>query len=322
MSQLLESPARDVTHFLQSEAWARFQRARGRTVVEDAGEGWRWMAILEHGRFGSRLYVPYGPVVTRENAYADAAASLIHHGRNVGAMYVRVEPIGVVTREEVLAFGGRRTQQVQPSLTNRVDLRSDWDAIVGRMSQQTRRAATQFDRRGIRVRASDDPGEIEVLLGFLDEVSHRTSMRLHPRSYLSAQAHTFLPRGDGKLYIAELDRTPIAAALFYDDPVRRYYAHAGAAGTFRSLNAGTAILATAMRDAKDKGLSELDLYGVSPQALTDHPWAGFSRFKRTFGGSDVVYLGAWEHTVRPSADRLRRIGASARALVRHVPSAR
>lgn len=184
------------------------------------------------------------------------------------------------------------------------------------MGQQTRRAATQFSQRGVEVRASRDPSDIAILLGFLDEVAHRTRMHLHPSSYLKAQAHTFLPRGDGKLYVAEFEGRPIAAALFYDDYIRRYYAHAGANAAFRSLNAGTAILATAMQDAKQRGQVELDLYGVAPNGLIGHPWAGFSRFKRTFGGTDVPYLGAWEHTVRPLPDRVRRFVLGSLSLLR------
>jgi lipid II:glycine glycyltransferase (peptidoglycan interpeptide bridge formation enzyme) len=35
-----------------------------------------------------------------------------------------------------------------------------------------------------------------------------------------------------------------------------------------------------------------DFYGYEPYGLLDHPYAGFSRFKRQFGGRPVRYIGA------------------------------
>ena len=41
-----------------------------------------------------------------------------------------------------------------------------------------------------------------------------------------------------------------------------------------------------MADAKEKGLKHVDLWGVAPEDQPDHKWAGFTAFKKSFGGRE------------------------------------
>ena len=34
-------------HFLQTSAWAKFQRSLGKTVIEQSGQDWQFLAIVE-----------------------------------------------------------------------------------------------------------------------------------------------------------------------------------------------------------------------------------------------------------------------------------
>ncbi|NKX50449.1 peptidoglycan bridge formation glycyltransferase FemA/FemB family protein, partial [Arthrobacter deserti] len=45
---------------------------------------------------------------------------------------------------------------------------------------------------------------------------------------------------------------------------------------------------------KKSGRQLFDMWGVSPEDEPDHKWAGFSRFKRSFGGFEVEYPGTWD----------------------------
>jgi lipid II:glycine glycyltransferase (peptidoglycan interpeptide bridge formation enzyme) len=54
-----------------------------------------------------------------------------------------------------------------------------------------------------------------------------------------------------------------------------------------------------IEDACASSLQEFDLYGVIPATETDHPWHGFSEFKRSFGGYQHDYLGTWEFALKP-----------------------
>ena len=47
-------------------------------------------------------------------------------------------------------------------------------------------------------------------------------------------------------------------------------------------------------DAKAKGLKYVDLFGIAPEDEPDHEWAGFTKFKKSFGGESVTYPGTWD----------------------------
>jgi lipid II:glycine glycyltransferase (peptidoglycan interpeptide bridge formation enzyme) len=64
--------------------------------------------------------------------------------------------------------------------------------------------------------------------------------------------------------------------------------------THRKLSAGIPLLVNLMADAKEKGLKHVDLWGVAPEDQPDHKWAGFTSFKKSFGGREVAYPGTWD----------------------------
>jgi lipid II:glycine glycyltransferase (peptidoglycan interpeptide bridge formation enzyme) len=51
----------------------------------------------------------------------------------------------------------------------------------------------------------------------------------------------------------------------------------------------------AMQLAKEKGCTEYDFFGVSPQADPSHPLYGLYRFKTGFGGEIYHRMGCWDY---------------------------
>jgi len=294
------------SHFLQSEAWGRFQESLGRTVVRDSGDGWSVLAILEKGRINSRLYAPYGPVVRDAAALAAALEALRAHAARLKATFVRVEPLGV-TPAEIAALRLRHVNHVQPDLTWRIDLRPGVDEVLAGATKTIRNLYRNYATKGLSIRRSTDPAEIEVLITLMAAVGERKGIRPHPASYFRAQARELMPDGSAALYFAESGGVPVAASFVYDDAVRRYYAHAGADEAFRNVHPGNVLVTRMIVDAIDQGLQEFDFYGVSPADEPDHAWAGFSRFKRSFGGFDHAFAGTWELPVSKPGYALYRV---------------
>jgi lipid II:glycine glycyltransferase (peptidoglycan interpeptide bridge formation enzyme) len=133
-----------------------------------------------------------------------------------------------------------------------------------------------------------------VLLDFLHMTAARNGFKPQSDDYLSSVARSLMPAGACTLFIAELKGEPIAAALAYDSADTRTYAHAALDDTHRKLSAGIPLLVTLMADAKDKGLKHVDLWGVAPDDEPDHKWAGFTAFKKSFGGREIAYPGTWD----------------------------
>lgn len=297
-------------HFLQSPAWAQLQRDLGRTVVSLDGDGWSAQAILEKGKLNSRLYAPYGPQLDRVEALPAALDALRGEAKRLGAAFMRVEPMlrqpdaasqPAVPAAALEAAGLRRVARVQPEHTQRVRLDRPFDEVLADMRKTNRNLHRNAAKKGLSIRASDQPDDIEHLLRLLREVSDRTGMHAHADDYLRQQARTLVASGDATIYLVDLEgeSLPIAASLVFDDAERRYYAHAAADTAHRKLSPGVVLVTTMMQEAHESGRPEFDLYGVVPPEVTDHAWSGFSDFKRSFGGEQIDFSGAWEAPVRP-----------------------
>lgn len=276
----------------------------------DEGSGWRARSVVERDRLGLRLYAPYGPSIEHPDALADALAALTERARALGCYYIRIEPTGAVSPADLIAAGLAPARSVQPRLTRRIDLSVGAEGVFAQMNSTNRNLFRTMTRKGLAVRRSNDPGEIELFIRLIRAVASRTGLRPHPDDYFRAQAETLMPTGAATLYVVEAGAVPVATALLYDDAGRRYYAHAAADDDFRSLHGGSVLVAQAILDGAEQGQAEFDLYGIAPEGDDKHPWAGFSRFKRSFGGVDHAFVGAWELPV------LRTRYAARRALLR------
>lgn len=306
-------------HFLQSAAWERLQHDLGRSGVSLEGDGWRVRAYLERGKLNSRLYAPYGPELDSPAALRPAIDALTAEAKRLGAAFIRVEPNLADARgpetqpalaPAVLTEAGlTRVARKQPEHTQRVNLERPFEQILGDMQSSLRNRHRNYAKKGLAVRQSHDAADVEHLIRLLGDVAERTGMHGHSPEYLRATAHALVPQGDASVYLVELEgeSLPIAASLVFDDPERRYYAHAAADTEHRKLHPGPILVSTMIEQAQAAGLVEFDLYGVVPPEVRDHAWSGFSDFKRSFGGHQVDYSGTWEKGVKPVSYGLYRL---------------
>jgi lipid II:glycine glycyltransferase (peptidoglycan interpeptide bridge formation enzyme) len=283
-------------HFLQSDAWRQFQEALGRKSFTDQGDGWSYTAYLEKGSGNTRLYTPYGPTLERPDVLPAAIDSLLAHARRHKATFLRIEPPTNTDEKtlEALGFKPVTYQQLNPARTQVVDLSPAPEDILAQMSQNSRNLTRNYEKKGLMITSSQDPKDVTILTTLLHGVASRNHITPHSDAYFETQAKILFPLGAARLFYATFEDKPIAAALVYDSDDTRYYAHAAADDEFRKLSAGTALVGHMILDAKSQGLSWFDLYGIAPEGAPNHPWAGFTKFKQSFGGQPVEFLGAWD----------------------------
>lgn len=286
-----------MSHFLQSEAWQRFQQALGRKTFRARGDGWEYLAILEPAPFGlSRLYCPYGPQVNSSHALTEALESLETLGIELGVAYLRLQPVGITVAASKQL---RPVTYSQPTHSWRIDLTQSETTLLADMKQNTRNIYRNYQKKGLVHEISHDPKDISRLTSLLHEVAAHNRITVHSDAYFRAQADTFLQQGDAELHFITKDSQTLAAAFVYLDKTTAYYAHAAASFEYRKLGASTALVAEIIMDAKHKGKQYCDLYGVTTSDDPRHKWAGFTKFKQSFGGHLVTYNATYEYPLHP-----------------------
>ncbi|MBP3222723.1 MAG: peptidoglycan bridge formation glycyltransferase FemA/FemB family protein [Actinomycetaceae bacterium] len=303
-------------HFLQSSAWKAFQESQGLRTENLNFDGFHALGVHEKGMGKTgRLYVPYGPSAQTEDEFKKGLVLLEKAARDAGDVFVRIEPSSSAgfSRETLAALleqhGYSKVHHVQPEDTWIADISCGKDEILANMKNDNRRSYKQAGKKNIEIISSEDPADIHYLTDLMALVATRNDVHLREAEYIAEQVKILFPLHAARLYYARtttsvddepIEPTVIAASLAYINKDTMYYAHAGSDYAWKNKRANVALLVQMMIDASQRGLKYFDFYGIAPEdAPSDHPWMGFTRFKKSFGGQRVTYVGAWEKPVRP-----------------------
>ena len=290
-------------HFLQSEAWEKFQHALGNVTIRRTGDGWSYLAIVERGGGLTRLYCPYGPTVVNNTSLDDALEDLKTEAEKIGAAFIRIQPQGVLVDTPIAKqLGLSAVEYSQPVATRVIDLSSSLDQILSGVSQSKRSVCRNYQRKGLTHRVTKDPGQIELLFGPLHDIAARNRITVHSDDYIRTQAMSLMPNA-ASLHSIQLGDTVIAAALLFEGPQTNYYAHAGTLRAHYKLQANTALIWELIQYSKGQGKHWLDLFGIAPDDNPAHPWAGVSAFKASFGGRVIHYNQTYDLPVKKTAYR-------------------
>lgn len=270
-------------HFLQMRPWLQVQEALGNPVVYARGDGWSWGASVLQGKGVRLLYAPYGPAVASPGDIGPACDALIAAGRSQHLDLVRAEP------DTTAQFNDARARSFdggQPQHTLLIDLRKDIDSIRGEMTSGRRRSINTAEKKGISIRRSRDPRDAEIFIEMIRKTAGRNQFHPHPAGYYRTVCEILFPQSAGSLYVASVNGADAAAVLSFESPTTAYYAYAAAdASLSRDVIAAAPLAWQIILDAKNEGRHTFDFWGVLPDDSVNHPWTGFSKFKKTFGGT-------------------------------------
>lgn len=298
-------------HILQSKEWQKFEEALGRPTIDKKEKTWQYMAYLENGRFSLRLYCPYGPTVADKQALKEAVLDLLTEAKKLGADFIRIEPIGDITKGDLKNLGlKRRTSHygVQPVRTVINDVSGSPETISAAVSQKVRRYARKAEKAGLTYSVSHNPDDIEYFLPMIHDVAKRTGMKPMSDDYFREIASTLFPTGAAGLLFAEYKGEKIASIIYYKNDDTMYYAHAANLSEYRDLSPANGLGLFALLFAHEQGCKNFDWYGIaSEHSDTGKSLAGITQFKLSFGGQVKDYLGTWELPINKPKYLLYRI---------------
>ncbi|MFI5261319.1 MAG: lipid II:glycine glycyltransferase FemX [Candidatus Limnocylindrales bacterium] len=276
----------------------------------------------------SVLYVPHGPLWDRDAPDGAAVLAAVLGGlrevaRHERGLVVKVDPRGVPDGGDIgrtlLAAGLRRARHdLQAPTTRLVDLPDDPAALRATWHADARRLSGRAGREGVQVTIHRDTadGPLAAFAGLLQETAARGDFRARSGAFLARVARAFAPPGataGGGWYLAlaELGGQAIAGMAVPRVADRAYYLY-GASRREPELRhaygAYAAMAALLPRLAAD-GVRTFDLWGVLERddPAGDAAWAGFSAFKRTFGGRPLRHPGTFDLVIDPTWYRLRDV---------------
>lgn len=294
---------KNICNLLQSDVWADFNKALNKTVFEKSGDDWHFNTIAEsgHGKAGKlfkRLYAPYGPYAINDIALTKALNSLEQLATRQKADYIRIDPtLHLQNSQLLLNLGYKKTaRNSQPPQTLIINLSDNFDDVLKNMTKTNQYLWRKAPVNNLSFKIFYRSDELNPFIDMVNNTAKQNNAIFHNGNYYKTLLDTLGPQKNACVIYANLNNTPIAGAIFVDEAKSktRYYMYAGSFAEARKVSAASPLLVYAMYQAKNAGLTSFDMFGVSPIDQPNHKWAGFSKFKRSFGGTEVIYNGTYE----------------------------
>ncbi len=272
---------------LQSWAWGRFAESLNQKVHRFSGQDFVCLAVETELSMGKKyIYCPRGPVGSADAAMVD----LRHFETDHAIVFSRIEPSQSVSLP-------RAVKDPQPANEWLLNLEKSEEELLIGMKPKTRYNINLAQRKGLVVREGDQKDLLTLWQLFL-ETSQRNGFKLHPQNYYLQMWDNLSPNFL-KLLIAEYQGQPLAGMLMTMFGDTTTYLHGGSSVKLKEAMAPYLLHWEAIRLSKRLEYKHYDFGGIAPAGDERHAWAGITRFKKSFGGFEVTYPGAFDLIYSP-----------------------
>lgn len=293
----------------QSKEWQKLQNDLKETSFFEKTPDFQYLAILKTTPVGNYLYLPYGPFYSDKSSFKKALKLLTNLAKEHNAIFIRIEP----QDPHFASYApntAKKSKDLNPKETWVLDLTGSEDALKAKLPSRLLRYYKSASKKGITIETSHNPDDIHYLLDLQKALASKKGISTFSENYLKTE----LSQPFSTLYFAKYQDPDtkkteiIAAGLVFDDKTVRYNLQGAQNDQGRRLHATGILTIQLILDAKAKNLKTFDFWGIAPEnAPKNHPWAGFTAFKKTFAGTEVDYAGTYDVILNPAKYHLYRL---------------
>ena len=210
-------------------------------------------------------------------------------------------------------------EELQPEWRQIIDITKPEEEILSQMKQKGRYNIRVAEKHGCKIEAQNSKSEINEFYRLFQETASRDGFSIRPRKYYEDLLQKMSENAE--LLTAQYQDKIISAAIitYYQDTASCLYG--ASSNEYRNLMAPYLLHWEAIKRAKEKGCKYYDLLAVEPQtdyrlpvtekkedknavvssqsAVSNHKYAGITRFKEQFGGRKVHIVGSWDLVHKP-----------------------
>lgn len=295
---------------LQSWQWGIVQKESGHkifrlAVLNEAGEITAATLVIKYDLplDYSYLYIPRGPVIAEASFDAQALFTEIKViAQEEKAFVIRMDPAWVVGSEQYLVdYGFRKCdREIQPKCPLVLDITQPPEAILAGMKQKTRYNINLAQKKGVKIRMSDEPTMIEYFWQLTRQTADRNNFKPHPKEHYKKIFDILAPSDTLRFFVAEYNEKVIAVIMVTFFGTTATYLHGASADVFRDTMAPYALQWAAIQEAQRRGCSAYDFGGVNGATFHHPAWEGITRFKTGFTNQPPrEYVGCFESVINP-----------------------
>lgn len=316
-------------NFLQSWYWGEFHEKLGKYisrvgVYKNNKLVGVMQSVVESARRGRYLTVPAGPIIDwRDSHVIDHIFSEMKNiARANNCSFIRVRPQLVSDDFSRNIFKKHgfigAPMYLHAELTSQLDIAKSEEQLLADMRKTTRYEIKKAGTLGVKVEQTKDEDHIKEFYDLQIETAKRQKFTPFSYRFFKEQFEIFFDADKALLYNATLNGKILAQAfiIFYGKEAVYHYGASTEEG--RKYPGAYLLQWEAIKEAKRRGMSRYNFWGVAPEHDAHHRFSGISVFKRGFGGNDIQYLHAQDLIVNYPLYAIDYVIETVRKLIRRV----
>ena len=298
--------------FLHSWKWGQHYEQTGskifRVGIYDAGTLVGIALFIKiRARRGVFLVCPHGPIIENFGDEEGALAALAQYcsdiGRDEECDFVRFCPLSPpsgANREMYRRLGFSDAPiHMHPEISWILDITKPEEQLLKEMRKTTRYLIKKMQKEGVEIVQSTDPSDMEKFWSIYEKTFARQRFTPFSRTYLQTEFELFSKNNNAVFFFGKYRGELIAAAIIIFYNGQAFYHHSGSIQTFNDINASYLLQWCVIEEAKKRGCTLYNFWGIAPENRPSHAWAGLSLFKKGFGGYAESYLHAQDKPLSP-----------------------
>lgn len=297
---------------LQSWEWGNFQKTLDNRVfrlgvINGDGKLQAAALIIEHDLpfEYNYLYCPRGPVINtlKISDLNSLFAEIKSIAREKKSFLFRIDPPWVLGNEKMITDSGLRKgeNEIQPKCNFIIDITKTEEELLAFMKPKTRYNIGLAERKGVKIRISDDVLDAESFWQLVKQTAGRDGFHPHSKEHYKKMFETFNKQQIIRFFIAEYDGKIIAMNMvsFFGNVCT--YLHGASANMYREIMSPYYLQWQTILEAKKMGYKFYDFGGVNGETFFNEKWKGITRFKTGFSSNTKPreYVGCFELVLNP-----------------------
>ena len=317
-------------NFLQSWDFYEFHKARGKKVVRRAVVDDKdriiaaYAGVVETAKRGTYMAIAGGPIMDWQNKKLvhEIFADIRKVGKDTECVFVRVRPqlpLSDKSLELMRELGLKKAPMyLSVEYAGVLDLNKSREEILAEASQGFRRKLRKAEKNEIEIAADTEQKSIKEFCELEKKHAERQRYVAFSSSFLTKQFDAFAKNNEVLIYSARKDGEILAQnfMIFYGAEASYHYGVSSQLGT--KYSAAPLLHMAAMDEARKRGCTRYNLWGIVGLDEKMHRFYGVSEFKRSFGCEELKYTPAHDMILNPVKYQLTKLVETARKKKRHI----
>ncbi|MFQ5615997.1 MAG: peptidoglycan bridge formation glycyltransferase FemA/FemB family protein [Anaerolineales bacterium] len=303
--------------FLHSWEWGNFNELQGDEIFRpeqvvrlgmyvDGALAGAALLLRVRARRGRYLFCPHGPLMDWQNT--EQAKTFIRHildlGRKTGAWFVRFSPL--IPEEDTEAQRPLREMGFRPAPIHEhaeetwlLDISPEENDLLMGCRKGTRNLIRRAKKDGVEIIQSDNVDDLAIFDQLYADTATRHDFVPYSLKFLRREFETFHEQDRAKLFFARYQGNYISGAVILYYGKTAFYHHGASSSKFRKVPGNHGLQWASILEAKRRGCTTYNFWGIAPEDAPEHPWKGLTFFKKGFGGYRIDFMHAHDRILSP-----------------------